>query len=166
VPATSSQTAAPIALQPDEGEALWFLGFLVTVKASAPMTNGNVAVLEHLGVRGLGSPLHLHRNEDEWFYVTEGELTFWIGDDRITAPAGSFVYGPRGIPHAFAVSSPQARFIIVTEPAGFEAFLRSLSVPAATRTLPPASVAPPAMEVMLASAAEHGIEILGPPPAL
>jgi quercetin dioxygenase-like cupin family protein len=166
VSTTSSQTAAPIALQPEEGEALWFLGFLVTVKASAATTNGNVAVLEHLGVRGLGSPLHLHRNEDEWFYVTEGELTFWIGDDRITAPAGSFVYGPRGIPHAFAVSSPQARFIIVTEPAGFEAFLRALSVPAGTRTLPPASVAPPAMEVMLAAAAEHGIEILGPPPAL
>jgi quercetin dioxygenase-like cupin family protein len=166
VSTTSSQTAAPIALQPDEGEALWFLGFLVTVKASAPTTNGAVAVLEHLGVRGLGSPLHLHRNEDEWFYVTEGELTFWIGDDRITAPAGSFVYGPRGIPHAFAVSSAQARFIIVAEPAGFDAFLRSLAVPAETRTPPPASVAPPAMEVMLAAAAEHGIEILGPPPAL
>ena len=163
---TSSQATAPIALQPDEGEALWFLGFLVTVKASASTTNGNVAVLEHLGVRGLGSPLHLHRNEDEWFYVTEGELTFWIGDDRITAPAGSFVYGPRGIPHAFAVSSAQARFIIVTEPAGFEVFLRALSVPAETRTQPPASVAPPAPEVMLATAAEHGIEILGPPPAL
>jgi quercetin dioxygenase-like cupin family protein len=166
VSTTSSQIAAPIALQPGEGEALWFLGCLVTVKASAATTNGTVAVLEHLGVQGLGSPLHLHRNEDEWFYVTEGELTFWIGDERITAPAGSFVFGPRGIPHAFTISSPQARFILVTEPAGFEAFVRALAVPAATRTLPPASVAPPAMDVMLAAAAEHGIEILGPPPAL
>jgi mannose-6-phosphate isomerase-like protein (cupin superfamily) len=162
----ASEAVAPIALQPDEGEALWFLGCLVTIKASAATTSGTVAVLGHLAVRGLGSPLHVHRNEDEWFYVTEGELTFWIGDDRITAPAGSFVYGPRGIPHAFAVSSAEARFILVTQPGGFESFVRALAVPADTRTLPPASVVPPAMEVMLATAAEHGIEILGPPPAL
>src|SRR5438128_1971472 len=48
--------------------------------------------------------------EDEWFYVTEGELTFWVGGRTIRAPAGAFVYGPRDIPHTFLVSSPQARF--------------------------------------------------------
>ena len=61
------------------GEALWFLGCLVTVKSSAETTGGGVAVLEHLAPRGAGSPLHVHRLEDEWFYVLEGELTFWVG---------------------------------------------------------------------------------------
>ncbi len=42
-----------------------------------------------LATRGSGSPLHVHRNEDEWFYVTEGELTFWVGGQVITAGAGS-----------------------------------------------------------------------------
>lgn len=154
---------APIALGPGAGEARWFLGFLVTIKSSAASTNGGVAVLEHLGTRGLGSSLHVHRNEDEWFYVTEGELTFWVGGKTITAPAGSFVYGPRGVPHTFSITSDQARFLLVAEPAGFENFLRALSEPAATRTLPPAPSEPPDMSTVAAIAAEYGIELLGPP---
>ena len=47
---------------------------------------------------------------------------FWVGGHVISAPAGSFVDGPRDIPHTFMVSSEQARFLLVTEPAGFEAF--------------------------------------------
>ena len=81
----------------------------------------------------------------------------------VKAPAGSFVYGPRDIPHTFIVSSAEARFLLVTEPAGFEGFMRALSEPAAALTLPPPSVQPPAPELMMATAAEYGIEILGPP---
>ena len=114
---------APIGLQAEQGEALWFLGFLVFVKASSETTDGRVAVIEHLGPRGAGSPLHIHSREDEWFYVTEGELTFWVGGEVIQGPAGSFVYGPRGIPHTFEVSSEEARFLLVAEPAGLEGFM-------------------------------------------
>jgi quercetin dioxygenase-like cupin family protein len=160
---TPTTPTAPIALQPDEGEALWFLGVLATIKATAESTNGRVAVIEHLAPRGSGSPLHVHHNEDEWFYVTEGELTFWVGGRTIVAGAGSFVYGPRDIPHTFAVSSDQARFLLVTEPAGFENFMRALAVPAERLGIPPAPTAPPDMEEMQRLAAEYGIEILGPP---
>jgi quercetin dioxygenase-like cupin family protein len=160
---SSIPSVAPIALQPGEGDARWFLGFLVTIKSTAETTGGRVGIVEHLGTQGLGSPLHVHRNEDEWFYVTEGELTFWVGGETISAPAGSFVYGPRDVPHTFTVTSDRARFLLVTEPAGFEGFMRSLSEPAATLTLPPPSVQPPAPDVMVANAAEYGIEILGPP---
>jgi quercetin dioxygenase-like cupin family protein len=155
--------AKPIALPPDAGEARWFLGFLVTIKSSRETTDGTVSVMEHYGVQGLGSPLHIHHNEDEWFYVTEGELTFWIGGEVITAPAGSFVFGPRGIPHTFLVSSAEARFLLVTEPAGLEDFVRELSQPADARTLPPAGIVPPAPELMMAAAAKHGLDIVGPP---
>src|SRR5450755_216726 len=99
---------APIALGAGEGEALWFLGILATVKAGTESTGGRVAVIEHLAPRGSGSPLHVHHREDEWFYVLEGELTFWVGGEIVTGTAGSFVYGPRGIPHTFAVSSDTA----------------------------------------------------------
>src|SRR6266567_7542064 len=103
---------SPIAYGQGEGEARWFLGFLVTIKASAETTGGRVAVIEHLAPQGAGSPLHVHHYEDEWFYVTEGELTFWVGGQLIKAATGSFVYGPRNIPHTFIVSSPQARFLV------------------------------------------------------
>jgi hypothetical protein len=74
-PTPSAHPSEPIALGPDEGEARWFLGTLVTIKSSTESTAGRVAVLENYGARGSGSPLHVHCNEDEWFYVTEGELT-------------------------------------------------------------------------------------------
>ena len=153
----------PIALAPGDGEARWFLGALVTIKASAGATGGTVTVTETHAPQGHGSPLHVHHREDEWFYVTEGELTFWVGGRVVEAPAGSFVFGPRGIPHTFVVSSAEARFLLVTEPGGLEDFVRELSEPAATRTLPPASVQPPAPEVLGAAAARYGVEILGPP---
>ena len=159
----TARTVSPIALRQDEGESLWFLGVLATIKASSETTDGRVAVIEHLAPQGAGSPLHVHHNEDEWFYVIEGELTFWVGGQVIVAPAGAFVYGPRDIPHTFTVASDQARFLLVTEPAGFEDFVRTLSEPAARLEIPPAPTTPPDMEAMLRVAAEYGLEILGPP---
>jgi quercetin dioxygenase-like cupin family protein len=154
---------APIALGAGEGEALWFLGQLVTIKSSSGSTGGRVGVTETLGPRGSGSPLHVHHNEDEWFYVIDGELTFWVGGQVIAAPAGSFVYGPREIPHTFTVSSEQARFLLVVEPAGFEGFVRALGQPAQELVIPPPATEPPDVEGMARLAGEYGIEILGPP---
>src|SRR5437899_12455193 len=115
-----SPSVAATAVRQDEDEAIWFLGVLATIKASAETTGGRVAVIEHLAPHGAGSPLHVHRREDEWFYVIEGELTFWVGGTVIEAPAGAFVFGPRDVPHTFMVTSAEdARFMLVAEPAGF-----------------------------------------------
>ena len=105
----------------------------------------------------------MHHREDEWFYVTDGELTFWVGGQVINAPAGSFVYGPRDIPHTFDVVSDEARFLLVTEPAGFETFMRAASEPAPTLAIPPPPTEPPDLGGLTALAAGYGIEILGPP---
>ena len=160
---TSIPSVAPIALQPGEGDARWFLGALGTIKAAAETTDGRSQCWSFVWPQGGGSPLHVHHNEDEWFYVIEGELTLWVDGKVIVAPAGSFVYGPRDIPHTFLVTSTEARFLMVTEPAPFADFVRAMSEPAQTLTLPPASVQPPSPERMTAVAAEYGIEILGPP---
>jgi len=153
----------PIALEQGQGEALWFFGALAIVKASSETTAGRVTVIEHLALEGAGPPVHVHHREDEWFYVIDGELTFWVGGRIIKAPTGSFVYGPRDIPHTFTVTSPQARSLVVTEPAGFEKFMRALGEPAAAHTIPPASVSLPSRDRIMAAAAEFGLEILGPP---
>ncbi len=160
---TPSPSVAPIAHQPGEGDARWFLGALGTIKADAATTDGQLALIEFVWPGGSGSPLHVHHNEDEWFYVIEGELTLWVDGETIVAPAGSFVYGPRDIPHTFLVTSTEARFLMVTEPAPFADFIRAGSVPAESLTLPPESVQPPSPEELTALAAEYGIEITGPP---
>jgi quercetin dioxygenase-like cupin family protein len=154
---TISSPAGPIALGPGEGEALWFLGPLATVKATA----GRVTV--HDAPRASGPPLHVHRHQEEWFHVIDGELTLWIGGRVITAPADSLVYGPRDTPHTFTVSSERARFLHVAEPAGLEKLVRALSEPAEPPQIPPAPTAPPDMAAMGQLAADYGIEILGPP---
>ena len=156
-------TISPIAYGQGEGETFWSFGALATIKASAETTGGGVGVIELLAPMGAGSPLHVHHREDEWFYVTEGELTFWVGGRVIHAPSGSFVFGPRDIPHTFIVSSEFARFLLVTEPGGFENFARELSEPALTPTPPPPLSEPPDMELILSTAARYGLEILGPP---
>ena len=130
--------------------------------ASEP-TAGHVPVTDVRAPRGSGSPLHVHRNEDEWCYVIEGELTFWVGGHVIDAGEGSFVYGPRDVPHTFIVSSEQARFLLVNEPAGVYRFLRPLAQPAQQLVIPPGASDAPDMQRLVDTAAEQGIEILGPP---
>ncbi len=154
---------APIAHGAGEGEAIWFLGSLVTIKSSGATTGGQVAVMENHGPRGSGSPLHIHRREDEWFYVLEGELTFTVGGERIVATAGSFVYGPKDIEHTFTVTSDEARFLLVGQPAGFEDFVRAVGEPAERNEIPPPATEPPDPEGLARVAAEYGIEITGPP---
>ncbi len=122
----------PIVAGPGEGEALWFLGILATVKSSAETTAG--ARRRDRAPWRRGAPARRCTStsrEDEWFYVIEGELTFWVGGETSVAPAGTFVFGPKEIPHTFIVSSEEARFLLVTEPAGFEGFMRTLGEPAA-----------------------------------
>jgi quercetin dioxygenase-like cupin family protein len=160
---TQNTTLAPISVEPGGGEHLWFFGGLTTIKADGAGTDGRVMVTESLMPRGTGSPLHVHHREDEWFYVLEGELTLWVGGQVIVAPAGSFVYGPREIPHTFIVSSDQARFLLVTEAAGMEGFIRAGSEPAQRLEIPPPPTEAPDVEAMTRLAASYGIDIIGPP---
>ena len=161
--AEQTTTIAPIAHGPDEGDVYWSWGGLTTIKASAKTTGGSVGVIEQTAPRGTGSPLHIHHNENEMFYVLEGELTFWVGGEVIVAPAGSFVFGPKDIAHTFIVSSEMARFLLVTEPGDFAGFVRALAEPAPGPELPPGPPTPPDMELVMKTATEYGLEILGPP---
>jgi quercetin dioxygenase-like cupin family protein len=153
----------PFALRRDEGEARWFLNSLALIKSTGAGTGGRLTVVESRAPRGPASPLHVHHREAEFFYVIEGELTVWVGGELFEAPEGSLVYGPPDVPHTFAITSDQARFLVLIQPTGFEDFLRDMSAPATALTMPPTGgpVSDPARLAMVA--AGYGIEILGPP---
>ena len=88
----------PYALGSEEGEALWFFGMLVTMKATAEQTGGEFLLIEELAPRGTATPLHVHPTDDESFYILEGEMTFYLEDGQpIPASAGSFVQYPKGM---------------------------------------------------------------------
>src|SRR5262249_2742150 len=88
-------------LDKDGGEAFWLLGMLEVVKISGGDTDGAYGLLEVTCRAGDGSPWHVHPDEDEWFYVLEGEFTVWVGDRKLSLPAGAFAFGPKGVPHTF-----------------------------------------------------------------
>ena len=77
--------------------------------------------------------------------------------------AGQFVYGPVGVPHTFSIVSPRARFLLGTEPAGFEGFVRAGAQPAGAASLPPVGTPAPDPARLAELAAEYGIDIIGPP---
>jgi len=130
---------------------------LAHVKVTGDETGGALGVVEVESPGGPAAPLHVHRREDETFYVLEGELTLLIGDHVVRAAAGDMVFAPRGIPHTYAIDSPTARILVVSTPSGFEQFVAAVGVPA------DAEPAPFDPERLALVAAEFGIEILGPP---
>jgi quercetin dioxygenase-like cupin family protein len=90
-------------------------------------SDGQVSVIETAPAPGVGPPLH-HHQFDESFYVIEGELTFRVEDEIITAGPGELIFAPRGVPHTFAnLSDASARQLIVCTPAGFERYFARLA---------------------------------------
>ena len=148
----------------DEGEAFWLLGMLQTVKIGKADAAGTFGLLEIVVPPGLGSPWHVHPEEDEWFYVLEGEMTFWVADTRLSLKAGSFAFGPKGVPHTFYAEGAGARALVGFAPMQFEGFLREVGQPAPARVLPPPLAGPPPEIEKLAPIAKRaGFIILGPP---
>jgi mannose-6-phosphate isomerase-like protein (cupin superfamily) len=160
----SIREAHGYALGPDDGEMTWFLGGLLTWKASAAETAGQYDLVHQVGAQGFMAPLHTHERESEGFYVLEGEVSFVVGDRTLTVTAGSFAFVPPKVRHAFRVVSPEAKFLAIVAPAGLRAFFEEMGEPAASRSLPPPPEGPPDLARLEELAAKYGITILGGPP--
>ena len=89
------------------------MGVLATIKATAEQTGGQYTLVEILAPEGYPGVLHVHHHEDEGFYILEGEMTFYVGDQTIKAHPGSFLFGPKDVPHAFTVDSGPARLLFL-----------------------------------------------------
>jgi quercetin dioxygenase-like cupin family protein len=134
----SSTTAVPFASTQSMERALWYGdNALLTILASAEETGGQFSLVLAHGRQGSGPPPHTHANEDETFYVLEGEGTYYVGGATIKAVAGTCIFLPRGIAHWFTIDSDEAKVLNLITPGGFEDFFRELSVPAPALTLPP-----------------------------
>ena len=145
--------------------ALWFLNTRVDVRRSSHEGPDRVCVLEHTLPFGDSPPTHRHDNEDEIFHLVSGAIRFRIGDRTVELRPGETTVGPKGVPHAFTVTSPEgARMITVTIGHDFEDMIREVARPAETAGLPPAMTPSPAMQAALAEATlRHDIELVGPP---
>ena len=165
--AQEEATSRIFALEPGEGEAWWWMGGLATIKATKEQTDGRYSLVEILVPEGEGV-LHVHHFEDEGFYILEGEMTFYVGERTIKASPGSYLFGPKDVPHAFSVDSGPARLLFILSPAGMEGGIREMGEPARSLDIPPPQEEAPdeaEMGRLMAIAAKYGGEMLGPPPS-
>lgn len=123
------------------------------IKVSARDTAGRLAVFEYIGrVRG-GPPLHVHPDQDEIFFIHEGDYLFQVGEERYRIGAGDTIYLPRAIPHTFAQLSDEGRMLFMFTPAGdMEDYFRALA----------ALAGPPSEDEEAALFARYGMRRLGP----
>jgi quercetin dioxygenase-like cupin family protein len=156
------KTIEAAASEPGEGQAIWFRNNRITFKATAATTGGLFGLFEVLAPPGDSPPLHIHRRDDESFFVVEGQLRFRCGERDIAAAPGSFVFLPRGVPHTFLVEgTANARLLGLLTPGGGEQFFVDAGRPAESDGLPQET--PPDMAVLMRAAAKNGLEIVGPP---
>ena len=142
---TTQVEGSPYALAAGDGEQLSWFDAAMTLKASDPA----LGVIECTIGAGDEPPLHVHANEDEWFYLLEGAVAFHCGDATMRGEIGSFVHFPRGIPHTFTVESGTARFLLINTPGGFERVF---------------ALAPKTVEEALAALNQYDCEVVGPHP--
>lgn len=162
----SETVSSPYHVAAGEGIAdVWWKTGRLTVKASGAETGNAFAQMEVDDPQGGAPPLHVHHNEDETFFILEGDVTVFVGDERIDLGPGDYCFGPRGIPHAYIVRSERARMLVTLSPAGLEQLFVGLGVPV-TGSEPPADVVEPPRDELMRAFAGYGCEILGPPPSL
>lgn len=159
----SAQALAPAMTASHEGEARWWFDCLAVIRVTAEQTGGLLSIVEIIEPPGAAGPLHVHHREEETFWILDGDVTFEIGDAVLHARAGDVVVGPRGIPHRYTVGDAGCRMLFLMTPGGFEGLVREMSVPAGSRTLPPASDVggEPDWQHVAAVARAHGCELLG-----
>jgi len=134
------------------------VGGPLTFKARGEQTGGSLTVLENTIAPLEGPPLHAHADEDEAWYVLEGRLRFKLDGEISDAPAGSFVFVPRGLPHCFQNTGAEpARILVMFTPAGMERFFDRFA------QLPEGAAIPDAFRDI---GGEVGMEVLGPPLAV
>lgn len=151
------------ALGPDQDEALWFFGNLVTVKAGTDDTRGSYTLTEWRNPPGFASPVHVHHTEDEAIYILDGRAEFHCGEQVFAAGPGTFVLLPKGVPHWLQVTTDApCRSLVLTTPAQFERFMAEAGEPAPARELPPPG--PPDMARAARAGERFHIDTLGPPP--
>lgn len=150
---------------PGSGPATWAMGGLFEHLVGAADTEGLLGVSVVTQPPGIATPLHRHTREAEAFFVLDGRISYQAGEQLHELEEGSFIYLPRGLPHAFRIrGTVPARFLAFTAPGGLMGLYDEVGIPAAERRLPGEDGQTP--EVELPKWAEvgprYGLEVVGP----
>ena len=149
-----------------EGPATWVLGSLFEQLASHDETAGALGVSLVTQPVGTATPIHVHTEEDEAFYLLDGTMTYSADGQLYRLGAGSFIFLPRGLPHGFRVTgSDPVRFLAVTLPGALMSLYDEVGRAAPRHELPPSDQELLMADVQrwLEAAPRYGLRIVGPP---
>ena len=142
----------------------FYMGNLMSFLVQSGDTNGSFCLLEYRAQPGGEPPPHLHYQQDEVFYLLEGELEVYCRGQVQTARAGDTVFLPRQQAHAWYILSPTLRLLALTQPGGLDEYFAAMSTPATSMELPTGAITyaldDPAHAIAIG--AQHGIKILTP----
>lgn len=156
-------TRKPTIRHAGEGITIGVVGDVYRFLATGEETDGKYAMFDALVPPGGGPPQHVHTREEESFYILEGEITFFVEDQKHVAIAGMFANVSTGCVHAFKNESDKpARMIITVAPAGLEKMFLEVGhpvEPGATQAPMPTQAD---IDKLLTIAPNYGIEIRVP----
>lgn len=152
-----------VCIKSGTGKAFWGPGDKITFLITGDQTGGASFVAEAVVPPGGGPPPHIHRCEDETFYILEGRITSCIGDKIITASAGDLIHIPRGTPHSFKNEGDRVlKMIVFFTPAGIEGFFEEGFYPAPDRAAMPPMPTQELIARLVAVAPKYGLETVLP----
>lgn len=125
------------------------------IKISGKDTDSDLSVFEQTGLTPKGGPpLHIHPNQDEWFYIVDGEYLFQVGTDKYQLKPGDTIFLPRNVQHAFVQLTEKGKVIVSYLPAGkMEDFFATTDK----------WTSPPTKEEIAKVFADHDMKVVGPP---
>lgn len=129
-------SAKAVIRKPDAGEVVTLAGkplfFLVTGRDTK-----HTSMFDWTVPAGFSTGLHVHRVQEETFFVLEGECQWQIGEESVRATPGTFVFIPPGVPHNIGNASDKpAKMIMTVSPPGHEHYFEELAKLAAQGTRP------------------------------
>jgi quercetin dioxygenase-like cupin family protein len=149
-----------------QSPATWSMGSLFENLATAADTGGEFGLSLVTQPPGIATPLHVHTNEAEAFYLLDGTMTYRAGDELHELSAGSFMYLPKGLPHAFRVTGQvPVRFLGLVVPGGLLGLYDEVGLPASAHRLPGADgrTVPDEISRWNEVGPRYGLQVVGPP---
>jgi quercetin dioxygenase-like cupin family protein len=163
----NDMTTTPVLVRDrEEGPATWALGGLFERLASAGETAGAFGMSLVTQPAGAATPLHIHSREAEAFYVLDGNLAYRADEATYQLSAGSFIYLPEGVPHAFRVTGAQpARFLALAVRSDLMTLYDQVGRPAPAHRLPEPGEFSLGEDIQrwLEAAPRYGLSVIGPP---
>lgn len=138
----------PYFVSKDLSRSRYYMGGYWTFLATGKETGGQFALIEINLRRGIEPPQHTHTNEDEMYYIVQGEMQFAAGDEVRDVKAGDSIFLPKGIPHGFRLKSDTVKALVLISPAGLEDMFWELGKPAEKLEFPAMPAGPPSPEFL------------------